>query len=119
MTLTKRHTISIAAITVVAIVVGIALGGFNRVAITPPTTFTTYVPPYATPEKVQAAVAAQRSCTPALSDIYLNQSPGPPYVYNIGCNGWIYVALIGLSNDPQEIEVNRIPDGKWDGRPLR
>ena len=46
------------------------------------------------PERIQAAVAAQHSCTPALKHIHLAIPGDTSAGYNVGCGRWIYYALV-------------------------
>jgi hypothetical protein len=94
-----------AAITVVAVGIVIAIGGRN-----PPATPMTPITAYATPEKVQAAVAAQYSCTPSLSYIEFAVSDHTGTGYWAGCGRWLYWAFI---NPQGQIKVSR--HFEWNG----
>ena len=60
--------------------------------------------------KVRAAVAAQYSCIPSLSDIRYFSSDDSGTVYFVGCGSWIYSAFIS----PQgQIKVQR--HSTWNG----
>jgi hypothetical protein len=67
--------------------------------------------PQTMPEKIRAAVAAQYSCTPSLSDIRFTASDSTGAGYVTGCGRWLY----WVSIDPQgQIKVTRAFE--WNGR---
>jgi hypothetical protein len=109
----KACLLAVSAIALLVIAVG---GGFRSNPTPKPfTTPTAGIPSYATPEKVQAAMTEQHSCTPTLDAI----SPRPLIsktliVYDVGCGRWGYAVLIW---GPTKIEANRLPY-EWNGQPM-
>jgi hypothetical protein len=82
-------------------------GGSYQVAQTEPQTEV---------EKVQAAVAAQYSCTPAFRDIRSSVSDDTATLYFAGCSSWVYMVSIAgpKGNRPEgTIAVTRLT--KWNG----
>ena len=97
----------------------VTLFGFaalNNQPSTPPAKPTIHVLSYATPERVQAVMTEQQSCTPTLEGIGRpSQLSGPgTYVYDVGCGRWGYAVLVW---SPERIEANRLPY-EWNGRPM-
>ena len=92
-------------------VVFMAAGWANRPALHSATAATT-TPQTAmtTPERIQAAVRAQQSCTPALSNVRFVGEDNTGIGYLAACGEWTYIAIIKQG----QIKVDRaLP---WNGR---
>ena len=108
----KRALIMVMAGAAVLLLLGSA--GVNKMVGTPTPTSTYQTRPEkvrTVPEKVQAAVAAQYSCTPSLDWVKFIGSDRTGTGYMVGCGRWLYWVLI---NPQEQIEVSRLTE--WNGR---